>query len=319
MNEEKKSVLEAEGQSDSSSQSIDRISVNLAALAKDSEAAMAQLDKLDESTQQVGNILQLIEEIASQTNLLALNAAIEAARAGEAGRGFAVVADEVHKLAERTSNATSEIANLVTQIRADSDESRNHMNQLAKGASEFSHHGQGAAADMRHLCETFAGIEETVSASTLRSFCELAKVDHLIFKFRVYQVLFGSSQDEESSFAAHTDCRLGKWYYQGEGKTHFSHLPGYHEIERPHVRVHEYALAALRAHAEGDKEATVAAVAEMEQASLAVLENLERMTESGETDKSLICSRTSEQYPGQFQARAHAPHERRTVAGHQPP
>ncbi|MDR0379696.1 MAG: CZB domain-containing protein [Candidatus Accumulibacter sp.] len=134
-----------------------------------------------------------------------------------------------------------------------------------------------------------------VSASALRGFCELAKVDHLIFKFRVYQVLLGNSHDEESQFAAHTGCRLGRWYYEGEGKTMFSHLPGYAEIEKPHIGVHEYALVALRAHAKADVETTITAVAEMERASLTVLENLERMAKSGETNKELICPRKTGQ------------------------
>jgi hypothetical protein len=290
MNQEKTSMIEAEDMSRDSSRSINRISVNLAALAEDSDATAAQLGKLDESTQQVGGILQLIKDIAAQTNLLALNAAIEAARAGEAGRGFAVVADEVRKLAERTSSATSDIADLVTKIRADSDLSRDQVSRLAKGASESSQDGQRAAEAMRCLQETSMSIDGMVSASALRGFCELAKVDHLIFKFRVYQVLLGNSHDDESQFAAHTGCRLGRWYYEGEGKKMFSHLPGYPEIEKPHIEVHECALTALRAHANADMDATVTAVAEMERASLIVLENLERMAESGEADKTLICS-----------------------------
>ncbi len=88
-----------------------------------------RIKRLGESSQEIGDIVSLINEIADQTNILALNAAIQASTAGEAGRGFAVVADEVQRLAERASNATKQIEALVKTIQADTHEAVISMEQ----------------------------------------------------------------------------------------------------------------------------------------------------------------------------------------------
>jgi len=105
---------------------------NVAKIAEDTLAGMQEINtkvgdtakkilSLGEKSQSIGNVTKLIDDIAEQTNLLALNAAIEAARAGEAGRGFAVVAQEVRKLAERSSESTEEIRQLINEIQGETN------------------------------------------------------------------------------------------------------------------------------------------------------------------------------------------------------
>lgn len=88
-----------------------------------------RIKRLGESSQEIGDIVGLIDEIADQTNILALNAAIQASTAGEAGRGFAVVADEVQRLAERAGTATKQIEALVKTIQSDTNEAVISMEQ----------------------------------------------------------------------------------------------------------------------------------------------------------------------------------------------
>ena len=95
-----------------------------------------RIKRLGESSQQIGEIVGLIDDIAEQTNILSLNASIQAAMAGEAGRGFAVVADEVQRLAERSAEATKQISDLVSNIQADTNEAVTSMEAATREVVE---------------------------------------------------------------------------------------------------------------------------------------------------------------------------------------
>jgi len=124
---------------------------------------------LGQRSNQIGQILSVIKDIADQTNLLALNAAIEAARAGEQGRGFAVVADEVRKLAERTTAATSEISSMVGVIQEDTGRAVTTMRQssddVQAGVSLANQAGQ-ALQDIASSVEQVADMIGQIAAAT---------------------------------------------------------------------------------------------------------------------------------------------------------
>lgn len=166
-----------------------------------------RIKRLGESSQEIGNIVALINDIADQTNILALNAAIQASMAGEAGRGFAVVADEVQRLAERSASATKQIEGLVKTIQTDTneavismeqttsevvrganlskdagvalDEIQNVSGNLAKLIANISDAAKLQSASAGHIATTMNVVQEITSQTTTATFDTARSVSEL--------------------------------------------------------------------------------------------------------------------------------------------
>ncbi|HDO34000.1 MAG TPA: methyl-accepting chemotaxis protein, partial [Chromatiales bacterium] len=125
-----------------------------------------RIKRLGESSQEIGDIVELINDIADQTNILALNAAIQAAMAGEAGRGFAVVADEVQRLAERSGSATKQIEALVKTIQTDTNEAVISMEESTSGVvsgARLAESAGEALAEIESVSDQLADLIQNIS------------------------------------------------------------------------------------------------------------------------------------------------------------
>ena len=130
-----------------------------------------RIKRLGESSQEIGEITELISDITEQTNLLALNAAIQAASAGEAGRGFSVVAEEVQRLAERSADATRQIAALVKAIQTDTQDAVAAMERSTQGVVEgakLSDNAGTALSEIDRVSRRLAELIEQISDAALR-------------------------------------------------------------------------------------------------------------------------------------------------------
>ena len=177
MAEQSKAVME---QIESGNSSLKSSEKSFKEVSENTRATSKVIDSLGESSKEISEIVNLINNIAAQTNLLALNAAIEAARAGEAGRGFSVVADEIRELAEQSSEATEDISKLIISIQKDVENTVSKMAQNEKKVEKSVVEINDTAAIFNNIIQTAESLDHLIheidsQSQRMENSSELAK------------------------------------------------------------------------------------------------------------------------------------------------
>ena len=191
-------------------------------------------------SEDVADILTTISSIADQTNLLALNAAIEAARAGEQGRGFAVVADEVRALSIRTKKATSRMSEVLGHIISGSGDMLREADQMGDMATSSRELIERFRDDIERFYQIALDNAASIGLATTASEVSRRRMDHIVYVQNAYFAVEQGTQTPEWSqcqIGAH-ECRFGQWYFNGEGRQHYAHLPAFALLDQPHQGVH---------------------------------------------------------------------------------
>ncbi|WP_163826615.1 methyl-accepting chemotaxis protein [Proteus vulgaris] len=236
-----------------------------------------EIDKFSGWLRKIKDSASNIDRLSSQANLLSINSAIEAGHIGREGAGFSVLAQEMKKLSLEIQQQASSIAtinnNLGTRfipVKETTEKNQEQVQQVKKLVVEGHQNLASLSAQASELKHLFTFM-------SMQQFFNTVKLDHVLWKEAIYIHLLNN--DDELCVNQHTECRLGKWYYQGEGRK-FAGKDAFRRLEAPHKLVHECGRLALKANLEGDEEIVTKYIEQMEQASVDVIKYVDALLDS---------------------------------------